>query len=712
MKHLIILLALFLVFSCKSDDSIFSCIRFDENAGHLELYCANFTGSVPETCSKPLAKEVSEKYFQSVDTITQLKYSGCNKETIPNLTNLRLIDISQSRYESLSSIMLNHQYLEYFNASHNNIKKVPLDFFKSTPNLAGVDLSYNQISRIDEGTFVNLNHLEYIDLSNNMIEFYDGVVLSASNVKTIYMENNPLVDLKCRLISLVKNGVSVHASWKNIMNIDNECLDDVNIVLSDSESLTPVPYGKVTLQCNEMSFERLWGSFRVDLTQCFSSNITRLDLDGNLQGKLNQDTFKRFTNLDELDLSDTQLKDFDFVWLKNNQKLEALRLSNNRLKSLENPWILQTFKHLKVLDLTGNQIRNTREVIYYLGPTLRRLNARFNPIGKLNATAFEKLEQLEELDLRNTYLSFDDRSPFEPLQNLQTLMISDNNFHGLNFPIPSKPLEKLLHFYASNCRIANATKLMAFLPPSLRRLDLSGNFLGEIDTKTFESTPHLLQLYLENANLTMTEWNAFNHLQELTVLDISDNRLENVHFPPSSPPLGRLMRLYARNCSLKNLPGLLGVLPVIKDLDLSDNALNEIGADTFIKAKYLGLLRLRNTNLSYFDFNTINEGTWYLDLDLSYNQLKSVDLSPLKHIDDLNLEGNGLVEIDTLHEPTTIDMKLMIANNQFSCEYLVGFMEKVKHFERLRIVGDPWKQKHREDCHRKNDSNSTVDYSP
>lgn len=702
MKQLIILLGLFLIFSCKSDENVFSCIRFGESVGHLDLYCANFTGLLSETCPNSFSKDIPEKYLQVADIITHLKYSGCSKETILNMTNLRSIDISQSSYDSLGSIKLNHQYLENFNASHNSIRNVPVDFFTSTPNLTTVDLSYNKIGRIDERTFVHAKNLEYINLSNNLIEFQGGFWLRAPNVKAIHMENNPFVVLNCQLITLAKNGAMVHVSFKNLISIGNDCLNDVNIVLRESELLMPAPYGKVTLQCNEMSFERLWGSFRLDFTQCFSSNTNRLDLHGNLHGQLNQETFQRFVHLNELDLSDTQLREFDFVWLKNNQQIETLKLSNNKLKSLQNPQILRMFEHLTVLDLTGNQIKNTREVIYYLSPMMRRLNVRGNLIGKLDANAFEKLEQLEGLDIRNTGLSFDGQSPFEPLQNLRTLLISNNNFDGLDFPIPSKPLDKLLIFHAVNCHIANATKLTKFLPSSLQQLDLTGNFLGEIETNTFETTPHLMHLHLENTNLRMAEWNAFNHMQELKVLDISDNSLENVYFAPTSPPLGSLMRLYARNCSLKNLSGLLGVLPAIKELDLSYNNLNEIGADTFIKSEYLKFLRLRHTNLTTFDFNTIND-RMYLDLDLSFNHLQQVDLTPLKYVGDLNLEGNDLVEIDTLHEPEMIDMNIMIANNQFSCEYLMAFMERVKQFKRLKIGGDLWKQKHRKNCQRKID---------
>lgn len=709
MMRLILIIPLFLVFSCKSEDNDFPCIRFEESVGHLELYCANFTGTVPETCSKIDSKEVAERFSSDTQQIKRLKYSGCNKVTIPNITNLFEIDISQSKYESLSSIKLNHQFLANFNASHNSITTVPLDFFKSAPNLTEVDLSYNRITRIDACTFEHSKNLEFIDLSNNNIELHDGLIFHAAKPKVIHMENNPLVDLNCRWFSLAKGGATVHMTWKNIRNIDNECFNEADIVLNENESLSPAPHRKITLQCNEMSFGRLWGSHRIEFVQCFSTNITRLDLYGSLWGKVNQNTFKRFTELNELDLSDTRLQHFDFVWLENNQKLHTLNLESNHLKSLYNVEILQTLKNLVELDMTGNQVRNTREVIHYLSPTIRRLNLRWNSIGRLDANAFEKLEQLEELDLRSTNLSFVDRSPFEPLQNLQTLMISDNNFEHTDFPTSSKVLTKLLYFYAGNCRIRNATKLTKFLPPSLWRLDLSGNYLGEIDANTFETTPHLLQLYLENSNLTMTKWNAFDQLQELMVLDISDNSLEHVHFPTSSPPLNRLMRLYARNCSIKNLPGLLSVLPSIKHLDLSDNILNEVNADTFSEAQYLGFLRLRNTNLSKFDFNTINENAWYLDLDLSFNHLKRVDLSPLKYVEDLNLEGNYLMEIDTLRAPMEIDMKIMISNNQFSCEYLTSFVEKVRHFERLRIVGDPWKQKHHKNCKRNIDLNLTID---
>lgn len=178
---------------------------------------------------------------------------------------------------------------------------------------------------------------------------------------------------------------------------------------------------------------------------------------------------------------------------------------------------------LKFLDSFGLQrLVASSEKIYVF-------HLRGNDVGKLSATTFERFTNLEDLNLSNTNLTFNDLRPFEPLQKLNELDISRNNLECTNFESPSTVFKRLHRFYASDCKIINASKLFNLFGSPLSHLDLSGNNLEVIEANAFENIESLHILNLSRTNLLSFDFTVIAHQIELVTVDLTKNKLEIIN---------------------------------------------------------------------------------------------------------------------------------------------------------------------------------------
>lgn len=102
----------------------------------------------------------------------------------------------------------------------------------------------------------------------------------------------------------------------------------------------------------------------MNIFRCFGSSLREINLAGNSFGKLNTTTFNRFVELTHLSLSNTSLTDFDFSIIIENQKhLRTLDISDDNLKYVRNISLLEMFLNLTDLNMAGNQLENTLQMI-------------------------------------------------------------------------------------------------------------------------------------------------------------------------------------------------------------------------------------------------------------------------------------------------------------------------------------------------------------
>lgn len=492
--------------------------------------------------------------------------------------------------------------------SYNGLRKIGLLVLPGHKNVIGVDLSFNEIQSIDVDSFELLINLEFVDLRNNRIEVLDFKLSNQKPLVVLHLENNRIQDLVTDNFCMENKVKQIHYSWNEMKWFVLPEHNQFRIIVDRCfDGIKSMSEHKYELHCNESSFQRLLG-FKANpntsdnlstILQCLTGSIIELVMSRNFIGRLEASAFQRLTNLEILRLSDVQLLDFDFDVIKYCDKLSLLDISCINLKSIHNPLVLNGLRNLRGFHAAGNQLNNTSEILEHLSRTIDIIDLSDSAVT-LNSTTFNRFRLLRVLALRNTGIFITEFDPFAELQNLQTLDISYNNLKTFNFTMLSTTLNRLYHFSCSYCQLDNVPDVIHHLGARLYGLDLSGNFIGEINVDTFKAFTILKHLNLSNTNLSTFDSGTLQNMKRLSIFTISHNKLQKVD---------------------------LGLFP--------------------------------------------------------------------KSIEVLNFEGNDLIQIDNFNRSHfSLLGSLSISENQFSCEYL---KQLVQEWNRT-LKGDPWKQKHGINC--------------
>ncbi|CAH0750958.1 unnamed protein product [Diatraea saccharalis] len=303
---------------------------------------------------------VSSCYAQDVDNT---KTCDITKRDDINLT----VNCSRRNFDSIPKWPLEinqidkdgHVLITFFNNSITNVTEVP-----AIPgSRIAISFKHNRIIEIENDAFKNLERLVYLDLSKNKIS---GDVLRTEILRGSY--NN------------------------NIYN--NIALETLNLAHNEIHSL------------DRYLFQH-------------TPNLTRLYLNNNPIEILDHVTvlaISSATNLEVLDLSQTEIDNIPVETFKSLKKLQQL-------------------------DLSGNKFTMVPESLSLIGISLKFLSFNNNPIAELNDDSFIGLTNLIELEVaENSYLDEVKRSTFSPLKNLRVLhlchnrnlrYISHNAFRGL-----------------------------------------------------------------------------------------------------------------------------------------------------------------------------------------------------------------------------------------------------------------------------------------
>lgn len=555
----IILVANLFVFCC-AENVIYQF--YNSTTKSLAYYCENYRGRIP---IEPLSSEI---FLVESSEVLALKIGGCDPEiasyAIETCSNLRTLDLSHSDYVSLNSIPLKTTHLKKLNAARNWLMEIPWYYLKQTPQLIEIDFSRNELKCINsfdfEGAtalkrihlnlnrihlisysaFEKLSELEFVDLSGNAIQYGIEAFRNNHRLKVLNLAHNPLWSLTCDYF-LPTASIQIDISFDYIRIISFQCeANPVKVVTnSGHEGILSTTAGQHEIHCNErcqfsdasvFHVEQLEIQNVTELMQHFSSELQILSVSDNFIGNLNSNTMQRFTNLQELTLIRTNLTHFDFGMLKDYDQLRSIDISNNQLKRLNHISLLDTFMTLTQFTAVDNQFEHVDEIIHCLPSSIESLDFSGNFVGTLAIGSFNRLKKLLVLNLSNTNLTIIDTDPFEELNDLMILDISDNDLSGTNdFSILSTTLSHISVFYATNCKIQNINNLIGQFGPSLTRLYLSNNQADDfnVNANTFKLFHDLQYLHLEQTNLIEFTADALRHQTKLIELNLSNNKIKS-----------------------------------------------------------------------------------------------------------------------------------------------------------------------------------------
>ncbi|CAD6228571.1 GSCOCG00006439001-RA-CDS [Cotesia congregata] len=279
-------------------------------------------------------------------------------------------------------------------------------------------------------------------------------------------------------------------------------------------------------------------------------------------------------------------------------------------------------------------------------------------ISKISVGSFDKLPNLEYLDLSRNRIQLCDFLSFGGHNKLVTLIIDEND-SGLREQVLSESdcFPKLEHLYLRKNSIADITIPLQRTFPSLTHLYLSDNKLKGRTFEYLDLPLTLTHLHLERNQISRLDTRG---LINLSSLFLDGNRIQF---------LSHLPCLEDSNLSLRHTSRL-------RFLSLSQNMITSVQRDSFDDCRALKSLNLAHNRISSIPFGTFDGLSELRDLSLSYNQLTSLpEFRNVRVLTSLSLDHNLIEYIPTGAFCDLGELKwLSLGNNRIKNVFVEAFV--------------------------------------
>ena len=447
-----------------------------------------------------------------------------------------------------------------------------------------------------------LSKLESLDLSNTRLTWtensWEKFLQNATILRELILDYVDLTFISMRPLNLSTSLVNLSLKYTRVrknLKTDILCLPKLKHLCLSANSVEQFPN-----------------------LSCSAASLTILDLSWNMLEGTIPASFSNFTLLTSIDLSHNYLNDsitsslltlphLCFLDLRFNQfsgqipnvfpqsnKFQELHLSANTIGG-ELPSTLSNLRHLLFLDLSMNQFS-----------------------GQI-PSSLSNLQHLIHLDLSQNKFNGQITSSLSNLQHLVILDLSENRFVG---PLPNKitGLSNLTRLSFNDNLLNGTIPTWCLSLPFLQELNLSENqFTGHIPSISSQSLESLYLCYNKlHDNIPQSVFTLVN----LTLLCLSSNNfsgLQNYTIFTNAP---LLEILYLSSVGLTEFPNFLGKIPMLIELDLSDNKLNGTVPKWLHEMGSLQILNLSH-NLLTTPMNQFSRNYNLKFLDISFNLLTS-----------------------------------------------------------------------------------------
>ncbi|WAQ97048.1 CHAD-like protein, partial [Mya arenaria] len=212
-------------------------------------------------------------------------------------------------------------------------------------------------------------------------------------------------------------------------------------------------------------------------------------------------------------------------------------------------------------------------------------------------------------------------------------------------------------------------------------LDLSNNRIEEIHTENFAGLLKLKSLSLNNNNIRIIERNCFQNMTLLTTLQMAHNKIMTIE-DQSFKGLRSLVHLSLQYNSISSIHGdALQYLQKLKEIDMQYNNLQDIP-----NVLFKDLVQLRFVNFSHNRISCITSDVFqnskYDVVDLSGNNITDVDENAFQgtYVFSLDIQSNNLKQIPrNIQNLFNQSSAVFLRHNPWSCDcnttWLLSFVK-------------------------------------
>lgn len=313
-----------------------------------------------------------------------------------------------------------------------------------------------------------------------------------------------------------------------------------------------------------------------------------------------------------------------------------------------------------------------------------------NPVQYVPSDAFDRLNNLQELEITGSYFTTLDVSTFNHMSNLTKLLLNNNKLKVLAGTFDSLQKLETLQMRGNNLTHLEVTTFHKLY--NLRRLDLSSNKLSTIDTDLFSNQSNLVMLDLGLNRIISLNEDTFSFNRQIQILSLQGNQLTRL---PANifAQLNKLEELNLRDNQILELSdGLLP--PTLKKLNLRGNRLAELSITSFHGLYNLTHLDLSRNQLSTLPAQQFQNISSLEHLDLSVNKLAELPrglFTGLLQIKTLYLQENNLTTLQAdLFKDLEVMSRLYLFKNRLE-NLPHGLFDSLDFHCLVKLGGNPWR---------------------
>ncbi|XP_052153522.1 receptor-like protein 1 [Oryza glaberrima] len=564
-----------------------------------------------------LNRGLSAQAFQNLQNLRQLNLSlnhfgGELSTWLFELPHLKILDLSNNLFEGSipTSSSLKPFALEILDLSHNHLSgELPTAVLK---NIRSLNLRGNQFQGSLPVSLFALPQLKFLDLSQNS---FDGHIPTRTSSEPLLLE----------VLNLQNNRMSGSLClWSERAFGDLQNLRELYLSSNQfSGSLPTFLFSLPHIELLDLSANLLEGPIPISISSNLSLSLKNIRFSqNNLSGTFPFIWLRNLTKLEEIDFSGNPnlAVDINFPgWIPPFQ-LKRLVLSSCELdkSTLSEPYFLHTQHHLKVLDLSDNNLTgNMPNWLFRKETALVSLNLGNNLLTGSFAPVCRTCEFFQYLNLSMNRIEGQLPSNISSMFPILSILdFSNNNFSG-QIPTSFCQIGSMDYLDLSDNRISGKLPACMFTNYMLVTLKVSNNELSGLIFDGVNNLSIISQLYLDNNKFEGTI--PHNLSGQLKIIDLHGNRLSG----KLDASFWNLSSLRALNLADNHITGEIHPqickLTGIVFLDLSNNNLTGSIPDFSCTSELRFLNLSRNYlsgNLSESYFNTSN----LIALDITYNQ--------------------------------------------------------------------------------------------